>query len=223
MSFKADHATKAIMQCSSLVSSGTTQGTQSTSGVETAQLAAALDYLCLHLTELELKEGFKENKSALSKKTMPRPNLTGNLSFGNKSKAYNPVVPVVGISLAPIPDFKLEMRSFGFVRLGFNTEEATTACRKTSHPSPGTPPERDDEALDVLVDALIKAPERPKPNSADVEFAAMERDEEREALLAIFESRISVISENRYIVDVELTEEVRRSLKRRMSKGMSQT
>lgn len=161
--------------------------------------------LRLPSSQTELKNGFKENKEAQKKRptqTMPRPDPDSVL--GKKKPTPSASAPVVGISLAPIPDFKLESRSFSFVRLGFNPDESETACKKAKYPPPGTPPERDDAALVHLIDALASAPPWSTPSAADAEFAEMERDDEKEALTAIFEARVNTISPNRYIIDVQL-------------------
>jgi hypothetical protein len=175
-----------------------------TGGINTAELSAALDYLCLHLSEVELNKGFKE-RPAVQKPTQA-PISVGKINSKNIKRI--PAPPPVGISLAPIPNFQREARTFGFIRLGFAADEAEKACKATKAPPTGTLPERDDDAIVSLVDSLVGNSSPSTVSTADAEFADMERDDEREALLAIFDRKMSTISQSRYIIDVELAEKL---------------
>ena len=205
LSFNPDDASKAIMLSSSLAlpsssSKASDERAKTAADVDPAQLSAALDYLCLHLSEEELTKGFRYKPK---KKAPPTLHMKSNVRHQRQARDLSSP----GISLAPLPDFQLEARTFGFIRLGFGAFEAEKACKATTAKS-GTPPERDDDALLILIDSLVDNLPDPPPVAADLAFATMERDDEREALIAILDKKMTVIAETRYQIDVDLIEEL---------------
>ena len=176
--------------------------------LDSDQLGLAMDWLCLHLDENELKTGFKPNPIAKEK-------------FGKRLKKNGALLPGTGatrpiahdsISIAPPlrgDKFKEATRHssriIGFVRIGFNHSEAEKACDMTTAPSsPVT--EDDTEAIRILLSFLEReigirrssplSSDRPKPNAEDLVFAAEERSQEIEALEAIYDENFTVLDKD---------------------------
>ena len=175
--------------------------------LDSDELGLALDWLCLHLSDEDLKSGFKPNPKAKDK-------------FGKRLKKNGALLPGTGatrpiahesISIAPPfrgSEFKettdRASRKIGFVRLGFHRSEAEKACEMTGPTPPSITAEEDTHALRILLTFLeaevlgedgISSPLSggAKPNSADLEFAAMEREQEIEALEAIYAETFEIV------------------------------
>ena len=110
--------------------------------LDSDQLGLALDWLCLHLDDDELKTGFKPNPRAKDK--LPK-RLKKNGALLPGTGATRPVAHA-SISIAPPlrgPEFRettdRATRKVGFIRLGFHQAEAEKACEMTGP----TPPSSD--------------------------------------------------------------------------------
>jgi len=175
--------------------------------LDSDELGLALDWLCLHLSDEDLKSGFRPNPKAKDK-------------FGKRLKKNGALLPGTGatrpiahesISIAPPfrgSEFKetadRASRKIGFVRLGFHRSEAEKACEMTGPTPPSITAEEDTHALRILLTFLeaevlgedgISSPLSggAKPNSADLEFAATEREQEIEALEAIYAETFEIV------------------------------
>jgi hypothetical protein len=179
-------------------------------------IALAMDWLCLHLTEAELTQGFRTNKAP--------PNKKQQSAFVSKSGI--PLVGAKGIKAIPHPSIsvaksitsdkewtrsvRLQERIIGFVRLGFHHSEASKACQdqedqESSEDETIRKPEKD-AALPRLLSMLAtqavtinnaaaasSSSSNNKPlNSTDLEYASEERKQEREALEAIYDDQLEV-------------------------------
>ena len=180
--------------------------------LDSDQLGLALDWLCLHLDDDELKAGFKPNPRAKDK--LPkRLKKNGALLPGTGATR---LIAHESISIAPPlrgPEFRettdRATRKVGFIRLGFHQAEAEKACEMTGPTPPSITAEEDTDALRILLSILeadVAGNNEPgsgntsgplscgdaKPNAADLEFAAMEREQELEALEAIYAENFEI-------------------------------
>lgn len=179
--------------------------------VDRTQLANALDWLCLHLTEQQLKAGFMKNRDGLAKLA----NNKGAVSNGRGSST----IPTTRTHAIPHPSItvakkltedtewrklaRLEERVVGFLRLGFHSAEAMQACDTTDleEGSANLFPEalQDSETLRLLLTTLERevlgdgAVVEFSGTSEEEEAAAVEREMEQEALSAIYDDRFQVL------------------------------
>jgi len=179
--------------------------------LDSDQLGLALDWLCLHLDDAELKAGFKPNPRAKDK--LPK-RLKTNGALLPGTGATRPIAhesitiapPLRGSEFRETTD--RATRKVGFIRMGFHQAEAERACEMTGPTPPSITAEEDTDALRILLtflEADIASIEKPgsggsplsgggeKPNAADLEFAAMEREQELEALEAIYAENFEVL------------------------------
>ena len=178
-------------------------------------LALAMDWLCLHLTEDQLKFGFKPKPKPKGKDKLgllKRPIKSGALPPGRGAIR---MIPHNSISVAPPPTAREWMsmsdnvsRKVGFVRLGFHRSEADEACQLTGPAPSSVSAEDDTDALRALLSILerqVLEKDRngtgpldcgEKPNAADLEFALMERDQEVQAMEAIFTEAFEVVGDH---------------------------
>jgi hypothetical protein len=162
-------------------------------------IGLAMDWLCLHLTEEDLALGFRSNVN-------PPP----------KSKDLSPVatqtiraIPHPSISVAKsitsdkgwAKAIKLQQRIVGFVRWGFHHSEASQACEASpleDESSLAAPPPDKDPALLLMLTLLEQSISSdgehegvgttPEPlNTTDLEYVTEECEQEREALVAIYD------------------------------------
>lgn len=184
---------------------GTGQDTQES-------IALALDWLCLHLTDTELTRGLRPNPNPPA--TTSGPSKSGSVSLIGSIKA----IPHHSISLAKdVTNDKMWGRSLRIqervlkfvVRLGFHHAEATLACEQTASEDESidlalakSPPE-EDPALFRLLSTICnnnhcKELDLPLESTQTIdesylENAAEERQEEIEALQAIYDDQIQII------------------------------
>jgi hypothetical protein len=161
------------------------------------EIGLAMDWLCLHLTEDELKEGFKPNHHH-AKNNNNNTSKTHPLSSRNNRAMAHPSISLVkpdkewlGLgSSATI----LQTRMVGFVRLGFHHVEAERACRDKGKGAAAVVNNPvNDEALSLLLSLLEKEVlqldrilHQDSLSAGDLEFVASEREQEVQALEAIF-------------------------------------
>jgi hypothetical protein len=169
---------------------------QEHSTLDSKQLALAMDWLCLHVSEDDLKKGFRPNPKQ-------REVTKRNITMKGPDRAKNVNVKAVAhpsISFAkPMNEQEWyvqsdkELRSLGFLRLGFTADECEQACSLTGLYKNVIAPEEDDASLRILLSRLeCKAIQESNPignvksTMADLEFAREERKHELEAIMAIY-------------------------------------
>lgn len=182
-------------------------------------VALAMDWLCLHLEEAELARGFQPNKTPsksklLSKSEIP---LVGATSI--KAKPH----PSISLATDVISDkvwarsLRRQDRILKFVRLGFSHSEATQACAASCSADDATDislskkPALEDPALPFLLVAMrSKLAEKSFENELtgiDLTFAAEERENEREVLMAIFDEDFNAVDgDARYCITIKPVE-----------------
>jgi len=196
------------------------------------KVALAMDWLCLHLEERQLIQGFLPNKN-------PPKSLQSTSSL-TASKSGIPLVSSGMIKIIPHPSISLDTdtlsdtawarsvrkqeRIFKFVRLGFRHEEATNACERTSSTDDvldaqlTKKPPLEDPALPILLaslrDAVTDDEEKRscdivELNDMDLQFAAEERQNEKEALMAIFDDNFQVCTGERYCIKIHPVERLK--------------
>jgi hypothetical protein len=157
------------------------------------ELALAMDWLCLHLSDEELKQGFKVNQSSVAKLSSAGLLLVGS----GRTRA----IPHPSISLAkPLgsdnewrESIRREARKVGFIRLGFSSLECDNACIHS--PDIECKNAEDDEAALRIMLRLLEietiGDATPGPiehtTAADLAFANEEQEQEVHALRAIFD------------------------------------
>lgn len=216
LSFSEEHATRA---CRGIENWNLATDSEEESSFNSETLAHAMDWLCLHLTDAELKEGFKVNPKSLAKRSS-----TGILLVGSgKTRA----VPHASISLAkPLTSDsewretgRREARKVGFVRLGFSSLECETACDK----APDLPVKsavEDETAMRIMLALLerealngVASPSAENAPSADLKFAKEEQEQEVHALEAIFDNcfqrKESRNGLDRFVIKIALVENLR--------------
>lgn len=181
-------------------------------GLDNDQLALAMDWLCLHLADDELRTGFRTNPKSINRK----PTIGGKSGIILAGTGRTKPIPHPSISVAkPITSdkewretLKRQSRKVGFFRLGFHHAEAEAACDETVHVSEKVSAEDDEDGLRVMLALLEKATlgdsliiEEPS-NKTDFDFAASEREQEVQALEAIFEESFRETGLDRYLLTV---------------------
>lgn len=184
---------QALRACQGLRAWDTSAGVDKDASLTGERLALAMDWLCLHLTDEELKDGFKINSNSLAKRSS-----TGILLVGSGRTRS---IPHESIAIAkPLTSdtgwresARLESRKLSFIRLGFVSHECEHALSKASELS--VKHAEDDEAElrimlevlegDALKDEKLESIEFATP--ADFDFAKDEQHQECRALEAIFE------------------------------------
>jgi hypothetical protein len=167
------------------------------------KLSLAMDWICLHLTEVELTMGFQVNKR---KEKQPLVSKTGTLLVGS---GLTKAIPHPSISVAKSitsdkewsRSVRQQERVVGFLRLGFHHAEAIQACEEANENNGQATggPEKDVALLRLLQMLEQKAVEGDLPsnnsnalNETDLAYAAEERQQEREALKAIYDDQFKV-------------------------------
>ena len=187
-------------------------------GLDNDQLALAMDWLCLHLTDDELKTGFRANPKSINRK----PTIGGNSGIILAGTGRTRPIPHPSISVAkPITSdkewretLKRQSRKVGFFRLGFHHAEADAACDETVHVSEKVSAEDDEDGLRVMLALLEKETlgdslvTEESGNKTDFDFAASEREQEVQALEAIFEDSFRKIGLDRYLLAVTPVEDL---------------
>jgi hypothetical protein len=167
--------------------------------LDSDHLGLAMDWLCLHLTDGELKKGFRPNPGRMKRPTVSSINAGGMLLAGT---GRTKPIPHSSISFArPITSdrewretLRRQVRKGGFLRLGFHHNEAEKACDATMHVSEKTSTEDDEQGLRVVLALLEKDvlgadnSETHQATSTDLEFARQEQEQERQALEAIYDA-----------------------------------
>lgn len=181
------------------------------------QLALAMDWLCLHLTDAELKAGFEPNSTSITRRpTVPSHEIT-RMGLGRTRP-----IPHSSISVAnPITTdrewrdtLRRQARKVRFLRLGFNHVEAEKACDETMHVSEKVNTEDDEEGLRILLSLLERETLgksfvfEESSNQTDLGYATSEREQEIQALEAIFDDQFEVrrrdgkVGFDRYLLSV---------------------
>lgn len=170
------------------------------------RLSHVMDWLCLHLSESDLELGFLPNPHAQEAKE------AGRLLVGTgRTRAIPHPSISVAVKLTEDADWKrrtrLEERAVHFLKLGFAHKEIVEALEQTDPESDHTTCNALDDikTLRVLLTVLEReAADTAETNSdigaaageaADDEHCVVERDQEREALSAIYEDHFVVIDE----------------------------
>ena len=190
-------------------------------------IGLAIDWLCLHLTEEELARGFLPNANPLSNKSK-----TTLLSRTIKAIPH----PSISIAKSITSDkewtkaIKLQQRIVQFVKWGFHHSEASQACEQYPLPDDSVPLQSpvDDIALPQMLSLLEHnttdddtPPTPPQAlNPTDLDYIIEEREQEREALVAIYDDQFhflpatssasdtTVISLDRYKVQITPAEDL---------------
>jgi hypothetical protein len=182
-------------------------------------LSLAMDWLCLHLSDEELREGFRVNPESIAKQSPSGILLVGS----GKTRP----IPHSSISIAkPLTSdrewqesIKREERKVGFLRLGFSSLE----CERASNPSTDNHVKNaeEDEATLRIILALLEAEvlgegsiRQVQPTEADLELAREELEQEVKALEAIFDNNFQKIDSNdglqgRFVVVITPAEDLR--------------
>ena len=168
-------------------------------------IALAMDWLCLHLTEDELTRGFQPNKSP--------PKI-------NKSLVSKSGIPLVGSNIRAIPHpsisvaksitsdkewartIRIQEKVVSFLRLGFHHAEASTACEEDDvlNNSDDKKQSSNDDSLLIRLLSMVEkdivdssaAVSAESLNATDLAYAAEEREQELEALKAIYDDQLEV-------------------------------
>ena len=198
----------------------TTGGQAAASSVDSERLALAMDWLCLHLSDQELMAGFKPKQIKNMHRTHPAGATSGILLAGT---GRTRPIPHPSISIAkPLTSdmewresVRREARKIAFIRLGFSNAEAEAACNETKESPQGTKTcHQDEDAIRVMLTKLEldsvdgKQPQEGNLTKTDLEFCAEEREQEIEALAAIYEDRFQR-SGDHLILDVKPVENLR--------------
>lgn len=226
LSFSAEHAQRACVAIESWEILDKREPSTSGSGnsLDSDQLGLAMDWLCLHLSDSELSAGFKPNSQGL-KRTSSAVSSTGMLLAGT---GRTKPIPHSSISVArPITSdgewretLRRQSRKVGFLRLGFHHEEAEKACMATMDVSEKLATEEDEDGLRVLLSLLEKDilgedhKVNDTKNPVDLEFAQSEREQEVQALEAIYDDLFTAVGDvgngkGRYIISVTPVEDLR--------------
>ncbi|KAG5188233.1 hypothetical protein JKP88DRAFT_267647 [Tribonema minus] len=172
-------------------------------------LGQALDYLCLHLPESVLKEGFKRGSNA---------NRTSGDASALAASALGSQTPDAAGSLEVVSkaDWARDSALLQLVRMGFIQSEAEAALRKGPRESRGSPKPPSATADDTLAAALTHLVQSALEGAAEQqdlqekdygEGAASEKEvmaEERTALEAIYAERFKRVHSRRYELTIEL-------------------
>jgi len=180
--------------------------TPSSSTSRQERLSHVMDWLCLHLTESYLEQGFRPNPQAQAAKEAGRI-LVGT---GRTRAIPHPSISVA-VKLTEDADWKrrtrLEERAVHYLKLGFTHAEIVAALEQTDPESLHTTWNALDDipTLRVLLAALEReasvdasgtgvAPTvAAEESEEDHEHCVIEREQEREALSAIYEDHFVVI------------------------------
>lgn len=219
LSFTDSDATRACIGIQHWSAASDSTKTTNTEVVDSEQLGMAMDWLCLHLTDGELRQGFRPkamHKSAGNTSTIL-------LAGTGRTRP----IPHESISIVkPLTSdhewretIQRESRKVGFVRLGFHNAEADQACDQTPFLSTKNP-EDDEAALRVMLTLMDKdsvgdsETSTEEPTKADLDFAASEREQEVQALEAIYDDQFVTHSSmgqpgfEKYIVHITPVEDL---------------
>jgi hypothetical protein len=167
------------------------------------KLSLAMDWICLHLTEVELTIGFKINKR---KEKQP---LVSKIGIPLVASGLTKAIPHPSISVAKSitsdkewsRSVRQQERVVGFLRLGFHHSEATQACEDANptNNQESKGPEQDVALLRLLqileqhaVEGFVSGNKSDALNKTDLTYAAEERQQEREALKAIYDDKFKI-------------------------------
>jgi len=176
---------------------------------EDNKMELAMDWLCLHLSEAEINRGFRPNPSKASNAQSAIDNLRKPMGHQTKIKAV--AHPSISVISQPIEEqakewaraIALQERTLKMMRLGFHRADAIKAFRELSNGEDDDekPPATvlDDPSLPLLLSRLQDGgnPELGNSNNEDQsglqEDAREEREQELEALKAIYHDRLEVL------------------------------
>jgi hypothetical protein len=168
------------------------------------ELELAMDWLCLHLSEDDLKRGFRPNPDP------PKQHSNDNPASKTAIKVKAIPHPSISISSKPIAEqakewarsLRLQERTVALVRLGFHHAEALQACDETA----GGNDNRDEAAASCEFDPavpllLTKLRNEVLPDfeeigadaAEELEMALEEQTQELEALQAIYDDQLEII------------------------------
>ncbi len=222
-SFSTDHATRACMAIQNWTHFNDDENDKGEDSTD--EIALAIDWLCLHLTEDELKRGFKQKKKNRNLDKLTSKSTTIQDDTGNVKAVSHPSISVAK-SISSDQDwqklFTKESRILSFVRLGFHKAESERAYSESDNSTLINSAEDDSPAIRSLLSILEK--EITGKNSdvdhnnaitaADLDYVASERDQEVEALRAIFDDQFEVRSASeggsgiieRYVLKIDANE-----------------
>ena len=238
-SFSAKHATRACdaIQNWSLPTSDDKVLEEDGS---TDELGDAIDWLCLHLTEEELKQGFKTFKTKKKRSTNKLSSRSASSEILSEGTDHVRAIAHPSISVAKSiasdkewhESFSREARMLGFVRLGFHQAESEQACLEAENMTVTNNPEDDGTAIKSLLLMLEKETlgndaikSLDSLAASDLDYVTSERDQEVEALQSIFDDKFEVRpadkSNNvgeRYVLKIEITDKLRQPARLEESK-----
>lgn len=158
--------------------------------------ALALDWLCLHLTEAELTQGLKPNKTENPKE---------KISIHSKNTNIK-VIPHPSISVAKSltsdkewsRSIRIQEEILTFVKMGFYHSEASQVCENNTLDY-GTNARNDAMIFELLTILESKACDDRSPSTdtlhkTDMEYAAEERSQEIEVLRAIYDEQLEIVA-----------------------------
>jgi len=197
----------------------------------TDELGDAIDWLCLHLTEDELKQGFKTFKTKKKQNTNKLSSRSASSEILSDGTDHVRVIAHPSISVAKSiasdkewhESFSKEARMLGFVRLGFHKAESEQACLEAENKTVSNNPEDDGAAIKSL---LLMLEKETLGNNAiksldslaasDLDYVTFERDQEVVALQSIFDDKFEVrpVDKNnnvgeRYVLKIETNDKLR--------------
>lgn len=184
----------------------------SAEGNETGgELAAALDWLCLHLEDDKLAAGFRPRREHPAEALRLGSAHTG----GSMPNGRVILRPVGNLTVVGAREYATERRRLGLLRLGFSAAEATNALSGLSSTKPhGESSDADafaaEEQIDLLLAALGASSETLHVTSAtsvsvspaEATAVAEARADELTALSAIFGENMSIVSPRHIVIDV---------------------
>ena len=182
-------------------------------------VALAMDWLCLHLDEAQLTRGFQPNKNPTKVELFVSKTGVPLVGSGTIRVIAHPSISLATDILSDkawARSVRRQERILKFVRLGFSHDEATDACEITASKDDAIDvkltkePPLDDPALPLLL-ASLRSKVAGKSfdtvlNETDLQFAAEERENEREALKAIFDDNFQVFAGERYCIKIDPAE-----------------
>lgn len=195
------------------------------------EMGLAMDWLCLHLSEDELKQGFKLNKNRNMKKSSSKTALS--IQSVNTGAVRSIAHPSISVPLDKNwrESMSQQTRMLGFVRLGFHQSESIRACSEIKDVEVTHNPLEDVAAIKLLLSMLEKeflgeyVTTHGSLSAADLTYVESERKQEEEALQAIFEDKFKIRSEDckqglgqRYILSIEPNDDLQQPARAEESK-----
>ncbi len=172
------------------------------------KIELAMDWLCLHLSEVEINRGFRPNSSA--SKASASQNKLPVLGSSKNTKIKAVAHPSISVISKPIEEqakewakaIQLQERTLKLMRLGFHRADAMKAFDDNPN-SDGTVVAAviDDPVLPLLLSQIqdigaSNAGTTFENKEKLIETAREERDQELEALRAIYDDRLQIVYRN---------------------------